>query len=195
MVTAVKGVLFDKSLLKSDEYKPFIYEISFKNRSQKDLKAEGYLRAAYPYLVGLESEIIHFGKIGSDQPGSRSPLRAVIQVTVIIGYYDENGKYHEERFQAFGDGDEREVADASALVREVETRALKRAISRAIGLGKVDINEGVLDDDEEEVGSRIKKNLSTTSRTDRIAERIRSHIDENTRSDMESEGSAPPDAW
>jgi len=56
-------------------------------------------------------------------------------------------------FSALADGDEREVEDGSALVRNVETRAFKRAIARALGISNVDLNnknDGITPEEEVE---------------------------------------------
>jgi hypothetical protein len=137
--------LFDKSRLTKDEFKHYIYEIVFKKSAKtvRDMSLAGYIHAASPYIKGIESEVVHYGTVGE-----RKIMCAVIKCTVTFCCEDK-----ELKFTALADGDVTNVPSSDTLIRTVETRALKRAIARALDLSKVDMNENFID--EEEIGTPL----------------------------------------
>lgn len=161
IVDPVMPTLFDVSKFLSAEYKPYIYERKYRNNTVKDLLAGGYLKAIHPYLKDVESELLHYGKLSEG-----SAERAVVRVTITVAYsYTPSGAaVREMKFSALADGDAREVTDASALVRNVETRALKRAIARALGFSNVDLNakNGAITR-EEEVETPLDSSVNMSS--------------------------------
>ena len=151
-------VLFDKSRLSSKEFENYMYEIKFKKsgKSIKDMSLAGYIHAISPYLKSIKSEVIQFGWIGE-----RKVMSAVVKTTIVVTYKTSasctgGAMTNEMSFDALADGDATAVPSVDVLVRTVETRALKRAIARALDISKSDFNEGFVE--EEEYGTPMRNN-------------------------------------
>lgn len=145
-------ILFDKSRLMAKEFEPYIYEIKFKKSGKtiKDMSLPGYMHAIQPYLKSVNSEMLHLGYLGE-----RKVVSCVVKSTISVTYKTASSctggsLTNEMTFCAMGDGDVTEVPSSDVLVRTVETRALKRAIARALDISKSDFNAGqfVVDVDE-----------------------------------------------
>ena len=129
-----------------------IYTIHFKKTGKKvkDLTVAGYIDAAYGKLDDIKTTLVHYGAA----PGYKNDalLFAVVKAEVV---YD--GKY----YPAYGDGmSPTDVGDPGMLVRYAETRALKRALQRALNLSKADFEdcEGGSGEPDEEEGLPLQKN-------------------------------------
>jgi len=106
--------------------KRFGYEMHFKDRKVKDISAVGYLWLARQVgIESVDSELLHYSWDGKT-------LRGVVKVTVTI-----NG----EKYSALADCDDRSIAVRSPdmLVRAADTIAMKRAIARALGIDREDL--------------------------------------------------------
>lgn len=119
-------VVFDKTKLKMNEFLPFIGEISFAGKKRKVLVAAGYIHAARPYIQKMEivtAKTIPYNDI----------VRAevLVRVTLIDGTV----------WEAAGDADSADVKDEAALLRYAETRAINRALSRALNINFADLND------------------------------------------------------
>jgi len=158
----IKPLFFDKKKLSSEEYKNYIYEIEFKKSAKKvrDMSLAGYVHAIAPYLKSVNSEVVQFGFIGEQKV-----LRAVVKCTIVVSFRTDTLAldlaedfpcYNDLTFTALADGDVTNVPSSDTLVRTVETRALKRAIARALDISKVDLNDNFVD--EEEIGTPIVHN-------------------------------------
>jgi len=115
-------ITVSEDLLK-EAMKRFGYEIRFKDRKVKDISAVGYLWLARECgLNSIESELLHYSWDGKT-------LRAVVKVTVMIGT---------EKYSALADCDDRSMSVRSPdmLVRAADTIAMKRAIARALGIDR-----------------------------------------------------------
>lgn len=155
-VLPIKPVLFDKKKLMSSEYANYLYEIEFKKsgKTVRDMSLAGYIHAIHPYLKDVHSEVIHFGFVGD-----RKIMSAVVRSTITVTFKTSSmtgGTLNEMKFTALADGDATNVPSSDTLVRTVETRALKRAIARALDISKVDMNDNFID--EEEIGTPLSKN-------------------------------------
>jgi hypothetical protein len=151
----IKPTLFDKSKLSTKEFANYLYEIEFKKSAKKvrDMSLAGYVHAIHPYLRDVQSEVIHYGFVGD-----RKIMSAVVRSTITVSYKTSamsGGSLNEMKFTALADGDTTNVPSSDTLVRTVETRALKRAIARALDISKVDLNDEFVD--EEEVGTPISR--------------------------------------
>ncbi len=152
-VRPIKPELFDKRVLSSEKWKPYIYEIPFSSGKRvKDLKAEGYLHAAYPFIKDIDMELVKYEE--SMVGGVAKPYRvAVVRCKLTLAFKIGDSTYENVfTVMAYGDGDSREVKDPTALVRIVETRALKRAIARALDISRTAFDESA---DVEEVGTPL----------------------------------------
>ena len=152
----VKPTLFDKKKLSTDEFKNYIYEIEFKKSGKKvrDMSAIGYIHAITPFLRGVNSEVLHFGTVGD-----RKIMSAVVKCTITVSFKTSaHGtiSMNDMQFSALADGDVTSVPSSDTLIRTVETRALKRAIARALDISKVDFNDEFID--EEETGTPLNRN-------------------------------------
>ncbi len=151
----IKPILFDKTKLGSKEYANYLYEIEFKKSAKKvrDMSLAGYVHAIHPYLRDVQSEVIHYGFVGD-----RKIMSAVVRSTITVSYKTSamSGLLNDMKFTALADGDTTNVPSSDTLVRTVETRALKRAIARALDISKVDLNDEFID--EEEVGTPLSRN-------------------------------------
>lgn len=154
-VLPVKPTFFDKKRLSTDEFKNYIYEIEFKKTGKKvrDMSAVGYIHAITPFLKGVHSELLHYGTVGD-----RKIMAAVVRSTITVSYKTSNigtGSGNDMTFTALADGDATNVPSSDTLIRTVETRALKRAIARALDISKVDLNEDFVEEDE--IGTSLNK--------------------------------------
>ena len=153
-VLPIKPLLFDKKRLSTDEFKNYLYEISFKKSGLKvrDMSLAGYVHAIIPYLKSVNSEVIHYGMVGD-----RKIVSAVVRSTIVVSYRTSamSGCLNDMTFQALADGDVTNVPSFDTLIRTVETRALKRAIARALDISKVDMNDNFVEGGEEEVGTPL----------------------------------------
>ena len=154
-VLPIKPILFDKAKLGSKEYANYLYEIEFKKSAKKvrDMSLAGYVHAIHPYLKDVQSEVVHYGFVGD-----RKIMSAVVRSTITVSFKSSTygtGSTNEMKFTALADGDTTNVPSSDTLVRTVETRALKRAIARALDISKVDLNDEFVD--EEEVGTPINR--------------------------------------
>jgi hypothetical protein len=149
-ILPVKPIFFDKAKLSTDEFKNYLYEIQFKKSGLKirDMTLAGYIHAISPYLKGIQSEVVHYGTVGD-----RKILCAVVRSTITVSYKTSSagGSLNDMQFTALADGDVTNVPSSDTLVRTVETRAIKRAIARAIDVSKSDLNENFVE--EEEIGT------------------------------------------
>jgi ketosteroid isomerase-like protein len=149
-----KPKLFDTSKISSEEYKPYIYSIKFSGKEVKGLSAEGYVHAIQPYLEVLETDLVKLEYVPRTEKTS-GYFYAVVRVTLHLKFKtDENEPdmdAHTVVVSAFGDGDSKEAKDPAALVRIVETRAMKRAVARALDLGAKDINRLINQKDDEDI--------------------------------------------
>jgi hypothetical protein len=141
-------IFFDKTRLKSGgEFDKYIYEIVFKKsgKSARGMAVGGYIHAMRPYLKSIKSEILHYGLVSEKRP----ILSCVVKCTVTISYkLDEDGDPINITFEGIGDGDVQDVPTSGSLVRTVETRALNRALERASGISKSDLNNKFVGEDE-----------------------------------------------
>jgi hypothetical protein len=160
-----KPILFDKTKLTKKEFANYLYEIEFKKSGTKvrDMSLAGYIHAINPYLKDVQSEVIHYGFVGD-----RKILCAVVKCTITVTYKSSpmaGASINEMKFSALADGDATNVPSSDTLVRTVETRALKRAIARALDVSKVDLNDEFID--EEEIGTPMNgdDNKEETPRT------------------------------
>lgn len=147
-IAPVKPTFFDKAKLPTDEFKNHIYLIEFKRSKKKvrDMALSGYIHAINPYLKSIESEVLHYGV-----PQGRNALSAVVRCTITVSFKTSvhgTPSVNDMKFSALGDGDITDVPSAGTLIRTVETRALKRAIARALDISKVDFNEEFVPEDE-----------------------------------------------
>lgn len=154
-VLPVKPPFFDKKKLGSDEFKNYIYEIEFKKSGKKvrDMSATGYIHAITPFLRGVDSEVVHFGTVGD-----RKIMSAVVKCTITVSFKTSaHGtiSMNDMQFSALADGDVTSVPSSDTLIRTVETRALKRAIARALDISKVDFNDEFVEEDE--IGTPLNK--------------------------------------
>jgi len=153
-ILPIKPILFDKTKLGSKEYANYLYEIEFKKSAKKvrDMSLAGYVHAIHPYLKEVQSEVIHYGFVGD-----RKIMSAVVKSTIVVTFKSSSfgGSTNDMKFTALADGDTTNVPSSDTLVRTVETRALKRAIARALDISKVDLNDEFVD--EEEVGTPINR--------------------------------------
>lgn len=148
VIAPIKPTFFDKAKLQTDEFKNHIYIIEFKKSKKKvrDMALSGYIHAIYPYLKSIESEVLHYGI-----PPGRNALSAVVRCTITVSFKTSvhgTPSVNDMKFSALGDGDITDVPSAGTLIRTVETRALKRAIARALDISKVDFNEEFVPEDE-----------------------------------------------
>jgi len=148
--------LFNKSRLSTKEFEPYMYEIKFKKsgKSVKDMSLAGYLHAISPYLKSINSEMLQLG-----YQGDRKVVSCVIKCTIVVTYRSAGScsggmLSNEATFVALADGDVTAVPSSDTLVRTTETRALKRAIARALDISKSDFNEGYVE--EEEYGTPMR---------------------------------------
>lgn len=119
----------DEGLLR-EAMKRFGYEIRFKDRRVKDISAVGYLWLARECgLKSIESDLLHYSYDTESET-----LRAVVKVTVTIG---------DEKYSALADCDDRSMAVRSPdmLVRAADTIAMKRAIARALGIDREELQK------------------------------------------------------
>jgi len=128
----------------------YYYDLTFKNKIGnktviKDLTAAGYIDAAWKYLRVIDSEMLHYGPLFE---GSQR-VYCVVKVYVRLSI---DGKTVETT--ALADGSSGDL-DVESLVRYVETRALKRAIGRALNLNVQKFNSGKVEA-EEESGTPIR---------------------------------------
>jgi hypothetical protein len=154
-VLPIKPLLFDKANLSKPDFANYLYEIEFKKSGKKvrDMSLAGYIHAIAPYLKSVHSELLHYGMVGD-----RKIVSAVVRSTIVVSYRTSamSGCLNDMTFQALADGDVTNVPSFDTLVRTVETRALKRAIARALDISKVDMNSNFVD--EEEIGTPLNKN-------------------------------------
>ena len=146
-VIPIKPILFDKANLGKAEFKNYLYEIEFKKSGIKirDMSLAGYVHAISPYLKGVESELLHYGTVGD-----RKIMAAVVKSTITVCFKTSamSGCLNDMKFAALADGDATNVPSSDTLIRTVETRALKRAIARALDISKVDMNDNFVDEEE-----------------------------------------------
>jgi hypothetical protein len=147
-ILPIKPILFEKAKLSSKEFANYLYELDFKKKKVRDMSLAGYIHAIHPYLRDVQSEVIHYGYVGD-----RKIMSAVIKCTITVSYKTSamSGILNDMKFTALADGDTTNVPSSDTLVRTVETRALKRAIARALDISKVDLNDEFVD--EEEIGT------------------------------------------
>ena len=150
-------ILFDKKRLGMKEFEPYMYEIKFKKsgKSVKDMSLAGYIHAISPYLKSINSEMLQLG-----YQGERKVSSCVVKCTIVVTYKTTSSctggaLSNEMQFSALADGDVTAVPSSDVLVRTVETRALKRAIARALNISKSDFNEGFIE--EEEYGTPMRR--------------------------------------
>ena len=108
--------------------KRFGYEIRFKDRKVKDISAVGYLWLARQVgIESVDSELLHYSWDGKT-------LRGVVKVTVTI---------KGEKYSALADCDDRSMSVRSPdmLVRAADTIAMKRAIARALGIDREELQK------------------------------------------------------
>jgi hypothetical protein len=166
-----KPKLFDTSKISSEEYKPYIYSIKFSGKEVKGLSAEGYIHAIQPYLEVLETDLVKLEYVPRTEKTS-GYFYAVVKVTLHLKFKTDpdepDADAHPVVVSAFGDGDSKEAKDPAALVRIVETRAMKRAVARALDLGAKDINkiidQGNDEITEDETGTPIEKEYNPGSK-------------------------------
>ena len=182
-VKPIKPELFDKRVLNSEKWKPYIYEINFSGKKMRDLKAEGYLHAAYPFIDDINMELVKFeeSSVGTTKPYRLAVVRCKLTLAFTIG---DTTFEHKFTTTAYGDGDTREVKDPTALVRIVETRALKRAIARALDISRTAFDEAA---DVEEVGTPLQDSVSNKNPLARALDESRENIRK-----MQSGGSVTP---
>jgi hypothetical protein len=177
-VIPIKPILFDKKRLSTEEFKNYIYEIQFKKSGLKvrDMALSGFINAISPYLKSVNSEVIHYGTVGD-----RKIVSAVVRSTIVVSYRTSamSGCLNDMTFTALADGDVTNVPSFDTLIRTVETRALKRAIARALNISKVDFNESFID--EEEMGT----SLSRKSPQDIASEKQRKIDDEERDAELD----------
>ena len=177
-VIPIKPILFDKKRLSTEEFKNYIYEIQFKKSGLKvrDMALSGFINAISPYLKSVNSEVIHYGTVGD-----RKIVSAVVRSTIVVSYRTSamSGCLNDMTFTALADGDVTNVPSFDTLIRTVETRALKRAIARALNISKVDFNESFID--EEEIGT----SLSRKSPQDIASEKQRKIDDEERDAELD----------
>jgi len=169
-VLPYKPKLFDPRVIASEEYKPYIYAIKFSGKEVKDISAEGYIHAISPYLEKLKSELVKLEYVPRTEKTS-GYFYAVVKVTLYLKFKTDEHSVSGTPIEvdAFGDGDSKEAKDPAALIRIVETRAIKRAVARALDLGKKDINlilnKSEEDINEEETGTPISKEYNPGAAT------------------------------
>jgi len=177
-ILPVKPIFFDKKRLSTEEFKNYIYEIQFKKSGLKvrDMALSGFINAISPYLKSVNSEVIHYGTVGD-----RKIVSAVVRSTIVVSYRTSamSGCLNDMTFTALADGDVTNVPSFDTLIRTVETRALKRAIARALNISKVDFNESFID--EEEIGT----SLSRKSPQDIASEKQRKIDDEERDAELD----------
>lgn len=152
----VKPILFDKKRLSTPEFKNYIYEIVFKKSGLKvrDMNLAGYIHAISPYLKGIQSEVVNYGFVGEQRI-----LRVTVRSTITVSFKSSEhstGVTNDMTFTALADGDVTNAPSSDTLVRTVETRALKRAIARALDISKADLNENFVEEDE--IGTPLNMN-------------------------------------
>lgn len=179
-ILPIKPIFFDKKRLSTEEFKNYIYEIQFKKSGLKvrDMALSGFINAISPYLKSVNSEVIHYGTVGD-----RKIVSAVVRSTIVVSYRTSamSGCLNDMTFTALADGDVTNVPSFDTLIRTVETRALKRAIARALNISKVDFNESFID--EEEIGT----SLSRKSPQDIASEKQRKIDDEERDAELDEE--------
>jgi len=165
-----KPKLFDANKISSEEYQRYIYSIKFGGKDVKGLSAEGYIHAIQPYLEELESDLVKMEYVPRTEKTS-GYFYAVVKVTLHLKFKTDSNSISGTpiKISAFGDGDSKEAKDPAALVRIVETRAMKRAVARALDLGAKDINKIINqkgDDEinEDETGTPIEKEYNPGAR-------------------------------
>lgn len=190
----VKPTLFDKRRLGNKEFANYIYEIAFKKSAKtvRDMNLAGYINAISPYLKSVNSELVHYGYLGENRI-----LRAVVRSTITVSFKTSDhstGVTNDMTFTALADGDSTNAPSSDTLVRTVETRALKRAIARALNISKADLNENFVEEDE--IGTPLNM-----SGTDEVADREKSHrkspqdiANERKRKEEEEENEAENEA-
>jgi hypothetical protein len=151
--------------------------MKFQQKDVKGLSAEGYVHAITPYLENLESDLIKIEFVPRTEKSS-GYFYAVVKVTLHLRYMGEDRSItgRELVISALGDGDSREVKDPAALVRNCETRAIKRACARALDLATKDINKVLnqpADVEEDEVGTSLEKEYNPQPRGSDMAAKIR----------------------
>lgn len=166
-----KPKLFDVNKISSEEYQRYIYTIKFAGKEVKGLSAEGYMHAIQPYLEELESNLVHFEHVPRTEKTSGYFI-AVVKVTLRLKFKTSENSVSGTPVvvDAFGDGDSKEAKDPAALVRIVETRAIKRAVARALDLGAKDINKIINQKDDEDItedetGTPIEKEYNPGATT------------------------------
>ena len=130
-----------------EDLKPYLYSISFKGRQVNDMLAEGYLKAAEAKLTSMESDLVFYGPVVPNDP--ESVVTAIVKV---------RAEYDGKVYEAFGEAVCPIEVDMARLARYAETRGMKRALARACGIYKRDLNRSVEDYDIEEDGVTAKKN-------------------------------------
>lgn len=153
--------LFDPNVLKEKEWEPYIYTIKFGGKDVKGLSAEGYIHAVTPYLEELTPKLVQLIKVERTEKTS-GYFYAVVEVTLHLRFRTDERSISGDKLVigAMADGTSTEVNDPAALIRNVETRAVKRAVARALDLGTKDINRvlnQVAASDEDEVGTPLEK--------------------------------------
>jgi hypothetical protein len=160
---------FDRSQLRGDEFRPYMYSAG---KLGFDMTAAGYLKAIHPFLrTVLVKEarvwnVISDKAITNEQVTERagdmvaqggvapvkmsssdikSELQSYLRAEVVIHLILNDGSI----WESSGDADEFSVNDPSALLRIAETRAFKRAVARALNISMVDLNSGRMMSEEE----------------------------------------------
>ena len=165
-----KPTLFDVNKISSEEYSRYIYSIKFSGKDVKGLSAEGYIHAIQPYLEQLDSDLVKLEYVPRTEKTS-GYFYAVVKVTLHLKFKTDASSISGTpiTISAFGDGDSKEAKDPAALVRIVETRAMKRAVARALDLGAKDINKIINQKDdgeisEDETGTPIEREYNPGSK-------------------------------
>jgi len=197
-ILPIKPSLFDKAKLSTKEFANYLYELEFKKRKVRDMSLAGYVHAIHPYLRDVQSEVIHYGYVGD-----RKIMSAVIKCTITVSYKTSamSGLLNDMKFTALADGDTTNVPSSDTLVRTVETRALKRAIARALDISKVDLNDEFVD--EEEIGTPMNGDSKDDtpsihkrkSPQDIVAEKRRKEEDAEKQADDDENSARKEDTW
>lgn len=131
----------------------FLYEMNFNGKIVTDLKFEGYIDALWKYLRGIETELLHYGRL-DEGVAIFCVVRARIRISIDGHVIEVTG---------LADGHSGEVSE-DQLVRYVETRALKRAAARVANIGRIHFNDEEFD--EEETGTPLRRSVFSGARKD-----------------------------
>jgi hypothetical protein len=116
--------IFDKAVLLSEEFEPYLYTLEFKDTSVVDMRVGGYQKAIRPYQDG-GYEVEH---IGTYVTGPTVYCQVKVKIRLLSGVV----------FESLGDADNRGIPDSDTCLRTAESHAFKRAVCRALDISPID---------------------------------------------------------